>query len=330
MKESFDVLNLIIDLKNFQGIKYKKAIGKAIEEFSKIMPVSNKINALNYDDDAAYIDLCDDGDLILISTDGIRNEYTKVDPWGAGYYGVVVNVKDILAMGGQAIGLVNVICYRDENPYRMILDGIREGAEKFNVPVLGGHICPESSGENVSIAILGKVSRENIIRSSTAQSGERILYVADLSGRVLPTWKLGWDSTSMKSKKEIINQLDAIQNCFNLHIFNAGKDVSNAGLIGTIGMLCEASKVGAVIDLDKIECPQGVDLGLWLKMNPGFGFVFSIKGKNLEKCRKMLAKKNITVMDIGCVTESNKLELKIDEKLYTVWDFKHDSLYGKH
>ena len=321
---------LAADLKNFQGVRYKKAIGKAVKEFSKLTPASDKIDVLNYDDDAAYIDFGDNRDLLLVSTDGIRNEYTQIDPWGAGYYGVVVNVKDIIAMGGLPIGIVNVVCFKDEKSYQMILQGIREGADKFNVAVLGGHICPESSGENVSIAILGQVKRENLISSSSAQSGERVVYIADLHGRVLPTWELGWDSTSMKTKEEIVAQLDALFKCFDRQFFTAGKDVSNAGLIGTLGMLCEASKVGSVVNLNKIQFPAGVNFELWLKMNPGFGFIFTIKEEYIDKCREILSSVNITVMDIGKITNSNKVELEIDEKLYTVWDFEHDSLYGEH
>ena len=326
-----EIENLIKDLVNFQGVKYKKAVGKAVKEFSKIIPESTMVNVLNYDDDAAYIDFGNGDKLILVSTDGIRNEYTSIDPWGAGYYGVVVNVKDIVAMGGKPIGIVNVICYREEKIYQMILDGMYEGAEKFGIVVLGGHVCPDSNGENVSIAILGEVKSKNLIKSSSAKIGERIVYVADLNGRILPTWKLGWDSTSMKSKVEVRSQFDALNECFDIHIFNAGKDVSNAGLIGTIGMLCEASNVGAVIRLNDVKFPPEVNLELWLKMNPGFGFVFTVEDyEKIDKCKDILERENLTIMDIGYVTDTKKLQFEVNDALYTVWDFKYTSLYGNY
>ena len=39
-------------------------------------------------------------------------------------------------------------------------------------------------------------------------------------------------------------------------IASAGKDVSNAGLIGTIGMMMEVSKKGCEIDLNSIPKPD--------------------------------------------------------------------------
>ena len=51
-------------------------------------------------------------------------------------------------------------------------------------------------------------------------------------------------------------------------LVTAGKDISNPGTIGTLGMLCETSNVGASVDLTKIPVPDGVDFEQWLKVYP--------------------------------------------------------------
>ena len=42
-------------------------------------------------------------------------------------------------------------------------------------------------------------------------------------------------------------------------LYNAGKDVSIGGIIGTTLMLLETSNVGETLDLDAILCPEVLD-----------------------------------------------------------------------
>ena len=54
---------------------------------------------------------------------------------------------------------------------------------------------------------------------------------------------------------------------------HAAKDVSMAGLVGTIGMLAEASGTGATIDVAAIPRPEQRGLADWLTCFPGFAVV---------------------------------------------------------
>jgi hypothetical protein len=54
---------------------------------------------------------------------------------------------------------------------------------------------------------------------------------------------------------------------------HAAKDVSMAGVVGTIGMLAEASGCGAVLDVGAIVRPGGVTAADWLTCFPGFAMV---------------------------------------------------------
>jgi len=53
----------------------------------------------------------------------------------------------------------------------------------------------------------------------------------------------------------------------------AAKDVSMAGIAGTLGMLAEASGCGAVLDVARIPRPAGATMGDWLTCFPGFGML---------------------------------------------------------
>jgi selenophosphate synthetase-related protein len=53
----------------------------------------------------------------------------------------------------------------------------------------------------------------------------------------------------------------------------AAKDVSMAGLAGTLGMLAEASGCGAVLDVDAVPRPSEVGVGDWFTCFPGFAML---------------------------------------------------------
>ncbi len=53
----------------------------------------------------------------------------------------------------------------------------------------------------------------------------------------------------------------------------AAKDVSMSGLVGTTGMLAEASGVRVVLDVDQVPTPAGATVGDWFTCFPGFAMV---------------------------------------------------------
>ena len=58
---------------------------------------------------------------------------------------------------------------------------------------------------------------------------------------------------------------------------NAVGDISNPGVLGSLGMLLEASGKGALIDISKMPRPKGVDLLQWLTAYQGCGFVVTCR-----------------------------------------------------
>jgi hypothetical protein len=53
----------------------------------------------------------------------------------------------------------------------------------------------------------------------------------------------------------------------------AAKDVSMAGVVGTLGMLAEASGCAAVLDVGAVPKPSAASMGDWLTCFPGFGML---------------------------------------------------------
>jgi selenophosphate synthetase-related protein len=53
----------------------------------------------------------------------------------------------------------------------------------------------------------------------------------------------------------------------------AAKDVSMAGIAGTLGMLAEAGGCGALLDVARVPRPAGATMGDWLTCFPGFAML---------------------------------------------------------
>jgi selenophosphate synthetase-related protein len=93
---------------------------------------------------------------------------------------------------------------------------------------------------------------------------------ADLGGQ----WRQGyagrqWDSTTSRRRPELRAMLGAVAQGRPA----AAKDVSMAGIAGTLGMLAEASGCGAELELARIPRPGEASMGDWLTCFPGFAML---------------------------------------------------------
>jgi len=124
-------------------------------------------------------------------------------------------------------------------------------------------------------------------------------------------------------------------------LVRAGKDISNPGLLGTLGMLLETSGVGAVVDVEAIAVPSGLDLVSWLKMYPGMGFVVTTKAENADAVIEVFQKRGLTAHVIGRVTEEKKLVIRrgfvdggatdgAEKEEFVLFDFEKECVTGIH
>jgi len=112
------------------------------------------------------------------------------------------------------------------------------------------------------------------------------------------------------------------------HLVTAGRDISNPGTLGTLGMLLESSDVGAFIDLEKIPRNDSVDWIDWLKLYPGSGFVLTAEENNVNECLKLLEDVNITSKVVGNIIEDKKFYLTYKNQKEVLFDFDKDKIMG--
>jgi putative N-acetyltransferase (TIGR04045 family) len=207
------------------------------------------------------------GSDLVAACDAIVPSLVERDPEWAGWCSVLVNVNDLAAMGAVPVGLLDAVGARDLSFATRILSGLRRAAEAYGVPVLGGHTqfgVPAA----LSVTALGRAERP--VPGGGGRPGDEVRLTADLGGG----WRQGyagrqWDSTSGRRTEELRAMVGAVGKAKP----SAAKDVSMAGVVGTLGMLAEASGCGAVLDVAAVPRPAAATIGDWLTCFPGFAML---------------------------------------------------------
>jgi len=318
-----DLDAIVSAIREFPGITRKNAI----HEIVHFLPISSFPNVIASEgEDTAAIEHGDD--CILFAADGIMESLVKADPFYAGYFAVLVNVNDIAAMGGRPLAMVDIISMNDGKICGKLLKGMERAVRKFNVPIVGGHTHPDCNYSAIDISIIGLVKKNDMIRSNTAQAGDDIVFVMDTDGFFPTGLKYAWDTTTRKDDKFVQEQMELLCVVAKEHLVTAGKDMSNPGCIGTMGMLLESSGKGGCIDVDRIPRPKGVDLIQWLLAYQGYGFAFSCRPENSSRLIELFKRARADGAVVGKVNDSTELVLRSGKKTKVLFDFSKDIITG--
>jgi len=321
-----DLKALINSIRNFEGIKRKNMIKDVTSLLKDSYNVAGK-TVLGFGDDASAIDIGNQ-QLLLLAADGMWGKLMEADPWWAGYCSVLVNVNDIAAMGGIPMGMTNVLSTSNTKVCKEIMNGINEGVLKFGVPMVGGHLHPDTPYNSLDVSITGIVGKDDVITSGGAQIGDQIIVALDLDGKQHEKFSLNWDTTTFKSPELVQDQISVMNRIARKHLVTSGRDISNPGTLGTLGMLLEASGVGASIELGKIPRNESVEWDDWLKLYPGAGFILTADERNVDECIDILEEVNITSKVAGEIIEDKKLYLSYQDQKEILFDFNKDSIMG--
>lgn len=321
-----DLQRIAKEIREFEGVTRKKPIAELINIFESVR--SEYANSVvDFGDDAAVIDIGGD-DYVLFAADGIWARMIEASMWWAGYSSVLVNVNDIAAMGGKPVAMVNVLSSSNRTACKELLRGIRDGIAKFGVPMVGGHLHPDTPYTSLSVAIIGIVKKGCEIRSSTAKPGDSIIAAIDMEGRIGPNSPYSFDSTTMKGPEDVRARYRVMHTLGEKHLLTAGKDISNPGVIGTLGMLIETSRCGARVDIEKIPAHKDVDLIQWLKVHPATGFIVTALPEDENEVVSLFEGAGYRASVIGSVNGTSRLDICQGNERVTVFDFRTDVVTG--
>lgn len=318
-----DLKKIVQQVNSFYGITRKNIISKIA---SSIPIPDNQYILASFGEDAAVIEKGEE--VLLIATDGIMEQLINLDPYWAGYCSVLVNVNDISAMGGIPLAMVNTISVKNEKILKKILKGLKDGIEKFGVPIVGGHTHPNSSYNALDVTILGTAIKNHVLYSNNAKNNDDIIFAMDLDGKLHSEFKYSWDTTSHKDCKIVRKQILIMNEIAEKNLANSAKDISNPGSLGTLGMLLEISRKGAVVNLKSIPIPKKIDFIHWLKVYQGCGFVLTTNPKNSKEIIKLFKSVGLSANVVGKINNTNKLKISDGKNMEILFDFEKDIITG--
>jgi hydrogenase maturation factor len=160
-----------------------------------------------------------------------------------GYYGVVVNLNDIAAMGGIPKWFLATLLFPEKSDLKVIekvFRQIHDACQQFNVSFIGGHteITPGIKKVILSGHMIGEVKKDKLVATSGARSGDLLLLVKGVC--IEGTSIMAREKEAELLKRGISSSLIKRAKKF---IFNPGIDILRPARIA-----CEVSSVHSMHD----------------------------------------------------------------------------------
>jgi uncharacterized protein len=228
----------------------------------------------------------------------------------------MVNLNDIAAMGGRPWAITDVL-FMGSGENARVLEGMVAASEAFGVPIVGGHTSRVAGNSFLAVSVLGKARR--LISGHDARVGQELIVAVDLRGAFRG---LGgnFNAATTASAEQLRRQLSLLPELAEAGLVLAGKDISMAGVCGSLLMMLETSQVGAKLDLGKLPAPPGVEAFRWLNAFPSFGFVLSVDSSAVAEVCARFEAAGIACASVGEVTAAPQLELRYGKEHALYWD----------
>lgn len=129
------------------------------------------------------------GTELLLTTDtqeeGVHFRRDWSSPQDIGWRCLAVNVSDIAAMGGQALGAIVALLLPPTLEVAFVealYDGMQALATAYGCPVIGGNISQRTDSLSITITVLGETPQSRTVYRSGARVGDAIWVTGDLGG----------------------------------------------------------------------------------------------------------------------------------------------------
>ncbi|MCK8059154.1 MULTISPECIES: selenide, water dikinase SelD [unclassified Fusibacter] len=206
-------------------------------------------------DDAAAFDL-GNGTSVLSTTDFFMPIVD--DPYTFGRIAATNAISDIYAMGGTPLMAIAIFGWPvDKLPAEVasqVIDGGRATCLAAGIPLAGGHSI-DSPEPIFGLAVTGIVDNKQLKRNNQAEPDCHIFITKPIGIGIL--------TTAQKRKKiedghiehaiDAMCTLNSVGKAFSsIEGVVALTDVTGFGLLGHLSEICEASKVSATVEFDKV------------------------------------------------------------------------------
>jgi selenophosphate synthetase-related protein len=272
-------------------------------------------------DDGAALDV--DGRTVIACGEALWPPFVQRDPYGAGIAAVLANVNDIAAMGGIPLGIVDTIV-ADEVTARAALGGMRYASELYRVPIVGGHLTISDGPPALSAFAVG--SADAVLSTTNVEAGQDLVVAACLDGTMREDFP--FFRSFEERGPELADDVRLLRAVAISGLAVAAKDISMAGLVGSLAMLLEWGAFGATVDLRALPAPAGVPLARWCNCFPCFGFLLTCVPERTEACVAAFTGRGLSAARVGSIDPSGQIVLTDGERSAVVADLSRVPVTG--
>jgi len=307
--------DLIRTLRANPSLRAKAAIGLVTEVFGDSDWLAGP------GDDGAAVPV--GGSTVIACGEALWPPFVCQDPFGAGVAAVLANVNDLAAMGATPLGIVDTIV-ADARVARQVLEGMRHACSLYDVPLLGGHLTDHQGEPAVSAFGVGEAHRP--LSVTRARPGQSLIIACATEGEMRSDFpffrsfvvRADRCADDTRLLRAIADSGDAV----------AAKDISMAGLVGSLAMLLEHSHLGVTVDLGLVPRPEGVPLELWLRCFPSYGFLLCVPEGREESAVRPFHDRGLDAAVVGRLDDSGLLRLRLGGQEATAIDLRHEPVTG--
>ena len=262
-------------------------------------------------DDGAAVPL---GDTVAIACgEAIYPPFVASDPFGAGVAAVLANVNDVAAMGGEPVALVDTVVAPAEQA-RLILEGMRWAAEIYRVPIVGGHYTPSTGAASLSAFALGRT--DTVLSVTHARAGQDLVVAACVEGSMRDDFPFfrSFDERGARLGDDV----RLLARIARDDLAVAAKDISMAGLVGSLAMLLELGNLGVEIDIRQVPSPAHIPLERWFNCFPCFGFLLTCETNTTEACVSVFEEQALRAARVGTLDDTGIIRLRSETEVVSV------------
>ncbi len=262
---------------------------------------------------------------VVVCGEAILPAFVAHDPYGAGVAAVLANVNDLAAMGAVPVALVDTVV-GPEPASREVLRGMHWAAGLYDVPVVGGHLTRTDGPPALSAFGVGRAAQ--VLSATHAAAGQVLVLGCCLEG-AMRTDFLFFPSFDERGPR-LAGDVRLLAELAARGAVVAAKDVSMAGLVGSLAMLLEPGRLGADVDLDALPVPAGVPLADWLGCFPCLAFLLACPADRVADCLAAFRGRGLTAQPLGLLTDDGRVRLVRGGEAVTVFDLATEGITHLH
>ncbi len=262
---------------------------------------------------------------VVVGGEAILPAFVAQDPYGAGIAAVLANVNDLAAMGAVPVALLDTVV-GPEDVSREVLRGMHWAAQLYDVPVVGGHLTRTEGPPALSAFGVGRAQR--VLSATHAAAGQVLVLGCCLEGRMREDF-LFFPSFDERGD-QLAGDVRLLAELAASGAAVAAKDVSMAGLVGSLAMLLEPGRLGVDLDLDVLPVPEGVPLADWLGCFPCLSFLLTCPPNRVDECVGDFRGRGLTAQPLGVLTDDGQVRLVRGEHAATVFDLTVEGVTRLH